>query len=142
MSFPRSFWESCFVSEVPTHADSDREKPRRRGIRGGNGGLSRRLLLLLALFGCLLDGLLRFLHHSHLLWFVLSPRRQVRRRQVTERTIVVIGSEANGIKVTRERWVAQSIAKRIRISRKLSIVFACEDVNLTTKTPRHKAEPE
>jgi len=104
-------------------------------MRGGNGRLSKRQLSLLCLFGCLLDGLLRFLHHSHLLWFVLSPRRQTRRRQVTERTIVVVGSAANGIRVTRERWVAQSIAKRIRISRELSNVFARNDYDLDDKTP-------
>ncbi len=78
-------------------------------MRGGNGRLSKRQLSFLCLFGCLLDGLLRFLHHSHLLWFVLSPRQQIRRGQVTERTIVCRGSNDRLIKVTREWWVIQSI---------------------------------
>jgi hypothetical protein len=41
--------------------------------------------------------------------------------------------DANGIKVTRERWVAQSIAKSIRISSEMSIVFARKDNNLDDK---------
>ncbi len=110
-------------------------------MRGGNGRLSRRLLSLLGLFlGCLLDGLLRFLllYHSHLLWFVRSPRRQTRRGRFTERTIVCRESNGRLITVTRKLGVAQSIAKRIRISSELSIVFVRDGVNLATKTPRYE----